>query len=81
MLGSVYLRGMPEAFLIQGLGDQGTYLKSGDTSKAEEMVAKASGKEGTSRFVGDTGETQLPGALPLPGLGAIPFRTLPSAQA
>lgn len=64
MLGSVNLWGMPEAFLVQGVGDQGTHLKSGGTSKAEEMVAKASGEEGTSRFAGDTGETQLPGGSP-----------------
>lgn len=42
---SVYLLGMFAGLLknIQRLGDQGTHPKSGGTSKAEEMVATASG--------------------------------------
>lgn len=62
-MGSVYFLGMLEAFLIQGRGDQ-SHPKSGGVSKAEEMVATASGEEGTSSFVGDTGETQFHGVSP-----------------
>ena len=56
-----------------GIRHQATCLKSGGTFKAEEMVAKTLGEEGTLRLGGDTGEIQLHGCSPLPGPGSHTF--------